>query len=545
MATLETTPDFVAVLPERSATNKLAAKPFNPWIIALTVTLATFMEILDTSIANVALPHISGSLGAGQDESTWVLTSYLVANAIILPMSSWLSLIVGRKRFYMGCVFLFTVSSMMCGFAPSLPLLIFFRVLQGASGGGLGPSEQAILADTFPPEKRGMAFAIYGMAVVVAPVLGPVMGGYITDNYSWRWIFFINVPVGILSLILVSRLIQDPPALKAERRRRLSSGLRIDYIGMSLLAVGLGSLQFVLDKGERDDWFSSDKIVALSIIAAVCLVVVVFWEARQKQPVFDVSLFRNRSYAISQAMMFMVGFVLYGSTTLLPLMVQTLFGYSATNAGWVLTPGGIVIMVMMPITGVLVGKIQARWLLGIGFVGQALALLHMSHFELGTDYKTFVLARIMQSASLAFLFIPINVAAYIGVPTEKNNDVSSAVNLMRNLGGSFGIAIAATIESRRLQYHRSVLAEHIHPGSSALQQALQGAQQAFIGAGYSATDAAHRAWAMVDGMVQQQAAMLAFNDAFWILGMMFLLIAPAIFLMRANKPGQGETTAMH
>jgi MFS transporter, DHA2 family, multidrug resistance protein len=545
MATLETTPDLKS-FPERgSAISRPVERALNPWIIALTVTLATFMEILDTSIANVALPHISGSLGAGQDESTWVLTSYLVANAIILPMSSWLSLIIGRKRFYMSCVFLFTLSSMMCGFAPSLPLLIFFRVLQGASGGGLGPSEQAILADTFAPEKRGMAFAIYGMAVVVAPVLGPVMGGYITDNFSWRWIFFINVPVGIISLLLVSRLIHDPPALKAERTRRLSSGLRIDYIGMSLLALGLGSLQFVLDKGERDDWFSSHTILGLSVIAAVCLVVVIFWEARQKQPVFDVSLFRSRSYAVSQMMMFMVGFVLYGSTTLLPLMVQTLFGYSATNAGWVLTPGGLVIVLMMPIVGVLVGKVQARWLLGIGFVGQALALLHMSHFELGTDYKTFVMARIFQSASLAFLFIPINVAAYIGVPPAKNNDVSSAVNLMRNLGGSFGIAIAATIESRRLQYHRSILAEHVYGGNSALQQMLAGAKATLVAGGYSATDAAHRAWAMVDGMVQQQASMLAFNDAFWILGMMFLLIAPAIFLMRSNKPGSGETTAMH
>jgi DHA2 family multidrug resistance protein len=541
MAILETTADLNSF---PATASQPAARAFNPWLIALTVTLATFMEVLDTSIANVALPHISGSLGAGQDESTWVLTSYLVANAIILPMSSWLSLIVGRKRFYMSCVFLFTISSMMCGFAPSLPLLIFFRVLQGASGGGLGPSEQAILADTFAPEKRGMAFAIYGMAVVVAPVLGPVLGGYITDNYSWRWIFFINVPVGIISLLLVSRLIQDPPALKAERSRRLRNGLRIDYIGMSLLALGLGSLQFVLDKGERDDWFSSDKILWLSIIAAVSLIFVV-WEAKQKQPVFDVSLFRNRSYAVSQMMMFMVGFVLYGSTTLLPLLVQTLFGYSATKAGWVLTPGGLVIVVMMPITGVLVGKIQARWLLGIGFVGQALALLHMSHFTLGTDYRSFVIARIMQSLSLAFLFIPINVAAYIGVPQEKNNDVSAAVNLMRNLGGSFGIAIAATIESRRLQYHRSILAEHVYSGSSALQQMLAGAKQTLMAGGYSATDAAHRAWVMVDGMVQQQASMLAFNDAFWILGMMFLLVAPAIFLMRANKPGQGDTTSMH
>ncbi len=545
MASLESTPNLSSIPAKSSAINQSAATPFNPWIIALTVTLATFMEVLDTSIANVALPHISGSLGAGQDESTWVLTSYLVANAIILPMSSWLSLVVGRKRFYMSCVFLFTLSSMMCGFAPSLPLLIFFRVLQGASGGGLGPSEQAILADTFAPEKRGMAFAIYGMAVVVAPVLGPVLGGYITDNYSWRWIFFINVPVGIVSLLLTSRLIQDPPALIAERLKRLKGGLRIDYIGMSLLALGLGSLQFVLDKGERDDWFGSNLIVSLAVVAVVSLVFVIIWEARHKHPVFDVSLFRNRSYATSQAMMFMVGFVLYASTTLLPLMVQTLFGYSATNAGWVLTPGGLVIIVMMPITGVLVGKIQARWLLGIGFVGQALALLHMSHFELGTDYKTFVIARIMQSASLAFLFIPINVAAYVGVPPEKNNDVSSAVNLMRNLGGSFGIAIASTIESRRLQYHRSVLSEHLYGGNPALDRALAGAKATLMASGQSAADATRHAWAMIDGSVQQQAAMLSFNDAFWILGMMFLLVAPAVFLMKSNKPGVGEPAAMH
>src|SRR4051794_30714254 len=330
-----------------------ASRPaVNPWIIALAVTLATFMEVLDTSIANVALPHIAGSLSAGQDESTWVLTSYLVSNAIVLPLSGWLSSIVGRKRFYMSCVFIFTVSSFLCGFAPNLPALIIFRILQGAGGGGLQPSEQAILADTFPPAKRGMAFAVYGVAVVMAPAIGPTLGGWITDNYSWRWIFFVNIPVGALSLLLTSRLIQDPPYL----RRRKISETHIDYVGLGFVALGLGTLQVVLDKGQREDWFESHFIVILSLIAALSLIFVVYWEWKQKDPIIDLHLFRDRTFGISNLLMFMLGFALLGSTLLLPLFSQTLLGYTAQQAGLALLPGGFAIIFFLPLGGFLLSR---------------------------------------------------------------------------------------------------------------------------------------------------------------------------------------------
>src|SRR5216684_1644454 len=324
----------------------------NPWIIALAVTLATFMEVLDTSIANVSLPHIAGSLSAGTDESTWVLTSYLVSNAIVLPLSGWVSSIIGRKRFYMTCVAIFTVSSLLCGFAPSLGLLIFFRVLQGVGGGGLQPSEQAILADTFEPAKRGMAFAVYGVAVVMAPAIGPTLGGWITDNYTWRWIFFVNIPVGILSLLLTSRLIQDPPYLK---RRKLSE-LKMDYVGLGFVALGLGTLQIVLDKGQRDDWFESHFILILSLISAASLLFVIFWEWRQKDPVIDLHLFKERTFASANLMMFVLGFALLGSTLMLPLFMQTLLGYTAEQAGMALSPGGFTLMLIMPIVGFLLSR---------------------------------------------------------------------------------------------------------------------------------------------------------------------------------------------
>src|SRR3979490_3136018 len=336
--------------------------PVNPWIIAGAVTLATFMEVLDTSIANVALPHIAGSLSAGTDESTWVLTSYLVSNAIVLPLSVWLSSIVGRKRFYMSCVALFTISSDLCGFAPNLPMLIVFRVLQGAGGGGLQPSEQAILADTFPPAKRGMAFAVYGAAVIMAPAIGPTLGGWITDNFSWRWIFFVNIPVGILSLMLTSRLIQDPP----EFRRRKWSETQIDYMGLGLIAVGLGALQIVLDKGQREDWFESQFIVVLTVVSPAALIFAVIWEWRHKDPIVELHLYKERTFATANFLMFMLGFALLGSTLLLPLFMQTLLGYTAERSGMALSPGGFTIMVIMPIVGFLLSRYSPRYLMMFG-----------------------------------------------------------------------------------------------------------------------------------------------------------------------------------
>src|SRR4030088_1827570 len=363
----------------------------NPWIIAIAVTLATFMEVLDTSIANGALPHIAGSLSEGQDDSTWVLTSYLVSKAILLPLTGWLSSIVGRKRFYMGCVALFTISSALCGFALNLPMLIVFRILQGAGGGGLQPSEQAILADTFPPAKRGMAFAVYGVAVVMAPAIGPTLGGWITDNFSWRWIFFVNIPVGILSLLLTSRLIQDPPYLK---RRKLSE-TKIDYIGLGFVALGLGALQIVLDKGQRDDWFESHFILVLTVISAASLIFVAFWEWRHKDPIIDLHLFRDRTFGVSNLLMFMLGFALLGSTLLLPLFMQTMLGYTAQQAGLALMPGGFAIMLLLPLVGFLLSRYSPRWLLLFGLVILSFSLFHMTNFDLQVDFRTAALAPVI------------------------------------------------------------------------------------------------------------------------------------------------------
>lgn len=505
----------------------------NPWIIALAVTLATFMEVLDTSIANVALPHIAGDLSAGTDESTWVLTSYLVSNAIVLPLSGWLSSIVGRKNFYMGCVALFTISSFLCGLAPNLAMLIVFRILQGAGGGGLQPSEQAILADTFPPAKRGMAFAVYGVAVVMAPAIGPTLGGWITDNYTWRWIFFVNIPVGILSLLLTSRLIQDPPYF----RRRKFSELKVDYTGLGMLALGLGTLQVVLDKGQRDDWFGSNMILSLSIISAASLIFVLIWEWYQKDPVIDLHLFRERTFASANLMMFMLGFALLGSTLLLPLMMQTLLGYTAETAGMALSPGGFTIMVLMPLVGFLLGRYDARRLMVFGLITLSFSLFHMTRFDLNVDFKTIVFARMIQSAGLAFLFVPINTAAYAFLPREKNNAASGLMNLARNIGGSVGISLVTTMLARRGQYHQAQLSTNLSAANPNFQRTLAGLISSLEGRGFSAADAARKAYAMLQGTILRQANMQAYIDCFWLLGIAILAMIPLVFLMKKTRPG--------
>src|SRR5882762_3096309 len=509
--------------------------PVNPWIIAVAVTLATFMEVLDTSIANVALPHIAGSLSAGQDESTWVLTSYLVSNAIVLPLSGWLSSIVGRKNFYMGCVALFTISSFLCGLAPNLATLIICRVLQGAGGGGLQPSEQAILADTFPPAKRGMAFAVYGIAVVMAPAIGPTLGGWITDNFTWRWIFFINIPVGILSILLTSRLIQDPPYF---RRRKLSE-TSIDYIGLGFVALGLGALQIVLDKGQREDWFESHFILILSLIAAASLIFVVFWEWRHKDPIIDLHLFRDRTFGISNLLMFMLGFALLGSTLLLPLFMQTLLGYTAEQAGLALMPGGFTIMLLLPLVGFLLSRYSPRWLLLFGLVVLSASLFHMTNFDLQVDFRTVALARVIQAVGMAFLFVPINTAAYAFLPREKNNAASGLMNLARNIGGSVGISVVTTLLDRRTQAHTTDLVSHISASNPAFRSTLQGATRAMQAHGASGAHATHQAYALVQSTVQRQATMLAYIDCFWFLGVAIMTMIPMVFLMKKSRPGGG------
>ncbi|MFZ1006296.1 MAG: DHA2 family efflux MFS transporter permease subunit [Candidatus Sulfotelmatobacter sp.] len=507
----------------------------NPWIIAITVTLATFMEVLDTSIANVALPHIAGSLSAGQDESTWVLTSYLVSNAIVLPLSGWLSSIIGRKNFYMGCVALFTISSFLCGLAPNLATLIICRVLQGAGGGGLQPSEQAILADTFPPAKRGMAFAVYGMAVVSAPAIGPTLGGWITDNFTWRWIFFINIPVGIISILLTTRLIQDPPYFK---RRKLSE-TKIDYVGLGFVALGLGTLQIILDKGQREDWFESHFIVILSVICAVSLLFVIFWEWRHKDPIIDLHLFRDRTFGVSNLLMFMLGFALLGSTLLLPLFSQTLLGYTAEEAGLALMPGGFTIILLLPLVGFLLSRYSPRWLLIFGLVVLSGSLFHMAGFDLDINFRTVATARVFQAAGMAFLFVPINTAAYAFLPRDKNNAASGLMNLARNIGGSVGISLVTTMLDRRSQVHLNDLSRNLSAANPAFRTMLQGATQAMRMHGANAAFASQQAYALIEGTLQRQAAMLSYLDDFRLLGISILCMVPLVFLMKKGRPGGG------
>ena len=510
----------------------------NLWLIALTVTIATFMEVLDTSVANVALPHIGGGLAASQDESSWVLTSYLVSNAIVLPLSGWLSSIFGRKRFYMSCVVLFTFSSFLCGIAPSLPLLIVFRVLQGIGGGGLQPSEQAILADTFPPAKRGMAFAVYAMAVVVAPALGPTIGGWITDNYSWRWIFFMNIPFGILSVFLTSLLVSDPPWLKS----RKSGGVKVDYIGFGLLALGLGALQVVLDKGEREDWFETRYIVVLTVIAIICLVTVYFWELRHKQPIIEVRLFSDRTFLMACVMLFMVGFVLYATTLLLPQLAQTLLGYTAELAGLMIMPGGFALIMVLPLVGFLLSRYDARVMIALGLLMLAMSMFLMAHrFDLDVDFKTMMWARVFQAVSLAFLFIPINTAAYSYLPREKNNTASGLINLFRNIGASVGISFVTTMLARRTQFHQSVMTAHATASSPQFGAALQGASQIFMASGPAT--AQQQAYGQLYGDILRQSNMIGYLDNFWMLGVSALAVIPFVFLMK--RPPKGAAAGGH
>ncbi len=509
----------------------------NPWVIAVTVTLATFMEVLDTSIANVALPHISGSLSAGADESTWVLTSYLVSNAIVLPLSGWFSSLIGRKRFYMSCVALFTVSSFLCGLAPSLGVLVLFRILQGIGGGGLQPSEQAILNDTFSLEKRGMAFAVYGLAVVVAPTIGPWLGGWITDNFSWRWIFYINVPVGILSLALTSILVSDPPYMK---RAKLGAGFRIDYIGIGLISLGLGSMQIILDKGQRDDWLSSNFIVCFFVLMIIAIVAGIIWELREKEPVIDLRMLKNRNFAVSTIAMFFLGFVLYASTVLIPQFLQQLMGYTAQLAGMALSPGGAVIMFMMPVVGYLVSRVDTRILITFGCTVSALALFMMSGWDLSLDYGHAVRARMLQSFGLAFLFIPINVAAFAYVPREKTNMGTGIINLARNIGASVGIATVTTLLDRRGQFHQAQLMEHVNTYNAAYHNFINGTQARLIAAGSSVAEASAQATGMVYHTVQRQAAMLAFIDNFKMLGVVFFAVIPVLLLLKKPKAPSGN-----
>jgi DHA2 family multidrug resistance protein len=503
----------------------------NPWVIAITVTMATFMEALDTSIANVAMPHIGGSLSASVSEATWVLTSYLVANAMILPISGWIANRMGRKRFYMSCVFLFTVASLLCGLAPTLGMLVFFRVVQGAAGGGLQPSEQSILADTFPPEKRSMAFAIYGMAVVLAPVLGPTVGGWIVDNYSWRWIFFLNIPVGILSLYLTNRVVEDPPYLAAIRKRRIG----IDYWGLGLLVVSIGALQVMLDKGQEDDWLSSHFIATCATIAGIGIVLFLWRELTVEHPVLDLRLFAQRNVGMTQFVMFMVGLSLYSSTVLIPQFLQEIMGYSARQAGMAVSSGGLVLMALFPVAGALAPKFDPRKLVAVGFVITTIGLWRMTQIDLDISFGMAVSWRAFIALGLPFLFIPINTLCYAGIKQEKYNEVSGLTALMRNLGGSVGISLVTTLLARQSQKHQSMLAADTAPGNPPFESMSSGLSGAWLHRGGSMPDAVHHAGAQIYNMAQLQARLLAYVDVIWFMVAVTAVLVPLPFLMRRPK----------
>jgi len=509
---------------------------YNPWLVAVVVALAAFMEVLDTSIANVALPYMAGNLGASNDQSTWVLTSYLVSNAIILPMTGWLAGALGRKRFFMSCLAIFTVSSLLCGVAPSLGFLLLFRVMQGAGGGGLQPMAQAILADTFPPEKRGLAFAAYGITAIMAPTIGPTLGGWITFNYSWRWIFFINIPVGMITWLLVRRFVEDPPYL----RKLKSAGVKLDYVGIALLTVGVGALQILLDKGQEDDWFGSRFITSLVIISATCLISLVIWEWYAKTPIIDVKMFRNFNFASASLMLFMLGVLLFSSLVLMPQFLQTLLGYTSQLAGFALSAGGLVLLIQTPITGQLTTKVQARRLIGFGWLALSLAMFYSTkRIDLEMSFSAATWLRITQVIGLGFLFVPITLVAYIGIAPEKNNSVAGIANFMRNMGSSVGTSLVTTVIARRSQFHQFRLVENARIDNPNFANAVQTMTQHFVNGGLGSHEAQATAYARIYQSVQAQAGTLAYIDTFKVLsiaaGIMFFLS----FFLNKNDPGGG------
>jgi DHA2 family multidrug resistance protein len=538
-----------ATEPATSATDPAAHRRpiINPWVVALTVTLATFMELLDTSIANVSLPYIAGGLGRSFDEVTWILTTYLVANAVVLPMSAWLSRVFGRKNYYMACVALFTITSFFCGIAPSLGIMLMARVLQGIGGGGLAPVEQAILVDTFPPAKRASAFALYTVAIVTAPAIGPVLGGWITDNYNWRWVFLINIPIGILSLYLTNRFVHDPPAYAEERKTVRKNGkLSVDGVGIALVGLGSAALEILLDRGQIDDWFGSSLISWMFVIAIACLGGAIFWELSQKDPVIDFRLLKVRNFAIANLFYFVFGFGLFASTTMIPQILQSLYGYRAIDAGLVLGPGAFVITLLAPVGAQLVqrGIIHPRILLFGAVMVVGLSFLHYSHFNLDTDYAHYAWARALQGLGYAFFFVPLSVTAYSELSPAQNNKASSLTNFFRNWGGSFGIAFVTTISERRQNFHQSTVGGNLNSSSHYLQQSIQQTAAYLQNHGFSQADALSAAYARYYNQLHAQTQFLAFMDCFHLIGIITLIAAPLVLVTRyfkvAGKPSGGH-----
>lgn len=505
-----------------------SGRPHNPWIVAVAVMLSTFMEVLDTTVVNVSLPHIAGSLSATVEESTWALTSYLVANAIILPLTGWLANYFGRKRLLLMSTVGFTIASFLCGLAPSLPFLIVFRIVQGACGGGLQPLSQAVLLEAFPPQQRGKAMGFWGLGIVVAPMLGPVLGGWLTDSYSWRWVFYINIPIGIVSVIMTRLFIFDPPYIKR-------SSSRIDTWGIGLLAVGVGALQIVLDKGQQEDWFNSKWIVSITIVCLVSLAAFLVREFKVKAPVVNLRVLKDRSYATGVFLMTVLGFVLYGSLVLLPIFLQTLLGYPALQAGIAMAPRGFGSFLAMPVIGILVARADARKLLTVGLIAASLTLYWLSRLNLNAGYWNVAWPQFIQGISLGLLFVPLTTATMASVPVQEMGNATSIFNLMRNIGGSMGIAAVTTILARRQQMHTARLTEFINPYSERSMEALEGLRRSMMARGMDSITALQRSYGAIYGRLQQQAALLSFNETFWLLSLLFLVMLPLVWFMRRPR----------
>jgi MFS transporter, DHA2 family, multidrug resistance protein len=511
--------------------SRSAAGDRNPWLVAIVVSIATFMVVLDTAIANVSLRYIAGSLAASVDESTWVVTTYLIANAVVLPASGWLSNVIGRKRFYMICVALFTVSSLLCGLAPSLSALIFFRILQGLGGGGMPTSEQAILADTFPPQKRGQAFALYGVAVIVAPTVGPTIGGWITDNFSWHWIFFINVPIGLISLALVHWLVDEPETLERERRERLAGGLKVDWVGFALIAITLGSLEVVLDRGQIEDWFKSNTIITFTALAAVSFLIFLPWEINHEDPIVELRLLSRRQFGMAFLVMLMVGAILFGSNQIMPQLLQTTFPYTAMLSGLAMMPVGLAMLVVMPIAGQVTGRFQPKYLMTLGLIGIALSMWYSTTLTPDASFDYFAWVRVYQTVGLPFLFIPINTVAYDGLPPDKTNQASALINVARNLGGSIGISLANVALVQREQFHQARLVENTTPSSPIFHSTVEQMTHYFTSHGASAADAAKQAMALIGQMIQTQATILAYIDVFHLSAITAAVMIPLVLVL--------------
>ncbi len=515
-------------------------RSINKWLVVITVMLPTIMEIIDTSVANVALPYMQGSLNAGTEEITWVLTSYLVSNAVVLPMTGWLSRMFGRKRFLMTCIVLFTLSSILCGAAPNLGMLILFRVLQGAAGGALIPISQSILLETFPPKQHGMAMAIFGVGAMFGPIVGPALGGWITDQLSWRWIFYINIPVGILATAMCAFFIFDPDYLIEEASKRI----KVDYMGLLLLVVSMGSLQIVLDKGQQEDWWSSSFIIIFSVLTVVSLAALIWVELKNEHPVVNLRLFKSVSYSAGNMIMFVVGFCLYSSIMLIPLFLQTLMGYSATDAGMVMAPGGLATLITMPFVGAMLQKQDGRKIVLTGLVIGAVSMFQMQQLSLDASYWAFVWPRVVLGVGLAMVFVPLTTVTLSGITRTEMGNATGIFNLLRNIGGSVGIAIAATLLSRFSQFYQTTLVSNINQFNPVLQMRLAELKGTFISKGLSVLEAEKAATGMLYGLLQKQAAALAYNRIFFVIGLAFIAIIPLLLLLK-RPAHQREAAGLH